>query len=320
MRRFKDSRDRGGSYLLKIVPPDGEFGDLAITSDHKLLTAFEVCGHSNMANRLCDYIRKKGMTPRGDFGPRPKNFKEFRYTYPNSWAIIGAHRLENFDISQKGMDFLMDFWDSESGGFYSSPTKRDSDTEQDIIYVSFCGLAALYTCRIEIARAVGVWMRTVMKAQPDFPNKLYTVYSRAKGLHILPDNELRSVVYGKATSYQRFFQPGAAAAFLSRLFLATGELEWLALAKEYLLFAEEANDYLFRLPAAGKVGWASSLLYSITGEKKYKQMAILIGDNIIASESRKQRWGWLRTNKPSIGLTAEMVIWLDAIHQAVGDE
>ena len=49
-----------------------------------------------------------------------------------------------------------------------------------------------------------------------------------------------------------------------------------------MLLAEGASDYLFRLLRAGKTGWAAAVLYTITGEQKYKDMAIRIGDNIIA--------------------------------------
>jgi hypothetical protein len=85
-------------------------------------------------------------------------------------------------------------------------------------------------------------------------------------------------------------------------------------------FADGASDFLFRTPRAGKTGWAASVLYSITGEEKYKDMAIRIGENIIAMQSEEGFWsGELeKTDTPSINLSAEMVVWLDQIYQAVG--
>ncbi|MHC4268338.1 MAG: hypothetical protein ACYSTS_07715 [Planctomycetota bacterium] len=324
LHRFKDARDRGCAYLLTKRYSGGGFGipEMGVADYYKTLLAFGVCGQNNAASQLCEWIRANGITSLGDFGPRPEDFGDFRYTYPNSWVIIGAHRLGNFDLSQKGMDFLMGFWDSESGGFYSSSVKHDADTEQDLIYVSFCGYAAINTGRIEVARAVGKWMQTFMKAQPNFPQKLYTVYSRARGLYIGPDieNEIRYIVSRDATRYQNFFQPGAAAAFLTSLFQTTGEKQWLELAKEFMRFAEGASDYLFNLLAAGKVGWAASLLYKLTRENKYREMAIRIGDNIIAAQSKKGYWDFPGTNTPDNSITAEMVVWLDAIHQAAGNE
>src|SRR5215813_9995513 len=242
--RFRVARDKGGAHLLPKQSSDGAFGGLY--DYYKTLMAFQVCGFNHEANALCSWIRTRVMTREGDFGPRDDD-EQYNYTYANSWIVIGAHRLGQFDISQKGMDFLMRFWDPQSGGFYSSRTQRDADTKQDVIYTGFCGLAALHTGKIDIARAVGRWMKTIMELQPEFPQKLYTVYSRANGLHTTIDTqqELRYVVLSDATRDQHFFQPGVAAGFLARLFQATGETEWLDLAKQYMRFVENANDYLF---------------------------------------------------------------------------
>ena len=319
--QLREARNKGGAYLSPKQRPDGSFG-AGLYDYYKTLTAFQVCGLNNEASALCGWIRAHAMTPQGDFGPRPDEDQQYNYTYANSWIIIGAHRLGQFDISQKGMDFLMDFWDPQSGGFFSSPTQRDADTKQDVIYSGFCGLAALYTGRIEAARGVGRWMRTVMEMQPEFPEKLYTVYSRAIGLHTTIDaeQELRYVVLSDARRDQFFFQPGVAAGFLARLFQATREEEWLNLAKEYMRFVEGANDYLFRLVRAGKVGWAASVLYALTGESKYKEMAVRIGRNLIASQHRTGYWSAPQGSGPSDEVTAEMIIWLDEIDQAVGDQ
>jgi len=320
-RRFRDAREEGCSYLLKMCRPDGGFGkpELGLDEYYKALTAFAVCGHTRTAARLCQWILSHGITPEGDFGPRDQRTGDFRYTYPNAWITIGAHRLGEFGLSQRGIEFLMGFRDPDSGGFFSDAKKRDAETEQDIIYVSFCGLAALYTGRIDVAKSVGGWLKTVMKCQPCFPEKLYTVYSRADGLHITADSEIRYVVSRNATTYQNFFQPGSAGAFLASLYQATGENEWLQLSREYMAFAEGASDYLFSLLAAGKVGWASSLLYKITGEDKYREMAVRVGDSIIAAQTRKGCWNFPGTTTPHNGITAEMVVWLDEIHQAAGE-
>ena len=316
--RLKEARDRGGAYLSPKQRPDGSFG-VGLYDYYKTLTAFQVCGLNNQANALCDWIRAHAITPEGDFEPRPGDAGQFYYPYANSWIVIGAHRLGQFDIAQKGMDFLMGFWDRQSGGFYSSQTERDADTKQDVIYTGFCGLAALYTGRMEAARGVGRWMRTVLELQPEFPQKLYTVYSRANGLHTTIDTEeqLRYVVLSDAKRDQKFFQPGVAAGFLARLFQATGETEWLDLAKGYMRFVEGADDYLFHLVRAGKVGWAASLLYTLTGELKYKGIAARIGDNLMALQSRSGYWTAPEQHQPSNEVTAEMVIWLDEIDQVV---
>ncbi len=324
MKRFRDARDKGCAYLLAQQHPDGSFGDpqKGVTDYYKVPAAFQVCGETNAANRLCAWIRANGMTPDGDFGPRPGGAEDYAYIYPNAWIVVGAHRLGQFDLSQMGMDFLMGFWDSQSGGFYSSATERNADTKQDLMVVSFCGLAAVYTGRLDVARAAGRWATTVMEEQPNYPRQMFTCFSRAKGLYTEPDpeDELRYVVNADATRDQQFFQPGVAGGFLARLYQATGEEQWLALAKEYMRFAEGASDYLFRIVRAGKVGWASSVLYPLTGEQKYRDMAIRIGDNLIALQSEQGFWSTVGGTEPDNASTAERVVWMDETYQAVGGE
>jgi len=318
-RPFRNSRDKGAQYLLEKQHQDGSMGNCqrGIKEYFKVLLALDVGGYTTEALRLCEWIRSLGMTSEGDFGPRPQGKREHDYYYHNAWIICGAHRLGEFDISQKGMDFLTSFRDPESGGFYSSPTEREASTKQDLVYVGFAGLAALYTGRMDIARGVGSWMKSLMMAQPRFPQELYTVYSRDIGLHIqFPlEEEKRHRVSGEAQSGdQFFFQIGVAGGFLARLYQATGEADWLQLAKQYMEFAEKAHDHLYTsVLRAGKVGWAASILYSLTGERQYQDMAIRIGHLLVSSQSKLGSWCAGPGKSASNDITAEMVVWLDAI-------
>jgi hypothetical protein len=210
------------------------------------------------------------------------------------------------------------FRDPISGGFYSHRTERAETTKQDLKVVGYCGLAALATGRMEVACDVGRWLYMLMAVQPCFPQKLYTVYSRSQGLHPEPDaHKLRYVVSSGTPDHEYFFQIGIAAAFLARLFQATGELEWLALSKEYMRFAEVASGALFDSVRAGKVGWAAALLYTLTGEPKYNKMALRVAAMLLAKQAHKGSWDAPERQRPDLDVTAEMVLWLDEIYQAV---
>lgn len=214
---------------------------------------------------------------------------------------------------------LLNFRDDESGGFYASAQARQADTEQDLMVTCMNGLAALYTGHIEVALGVGRWLKTVMEAQPDFPARLYTTYSRAHGLHTNPSAETtnRYVVHSAAEEDQHFFNPGIAGGFLCRLHQATGDDQWLDLAQEYMQFAEVASDYLFHIVRAGKVGWAAALLATLTGKDKYREMAIRIGNNLIDLQADEGYWCGVGSTEPSNDSTAERVVWMDEIYQAV---
>jgi DUF1680 family protein len=124
------------------------------------------------------------------------------------------------------------------------------------------------------------------------------------------------VVHAAANEDQYFFHPGIAAGFLAELYKATGETEWLDLARGYLRQADVASDFQLKSLRAGKVAWAASVLYTLTGESRYRDLAIRVGDNIIAAQSPEGAWN---VSAPHCNdATAEMVAWLDEVHQAVG--
>ncbi len=320
MNTFRQARDRGCEYLLQHLCADGSFGNGTVAEYYKVPTAFQVCGETHAANRLLDWVRRNGMTSDGDFGPRTEFTNGYYYAYFNTWVVIGAARLAQFDIAQKGMDFLMGFYDG-SGGFWSHPSERQPDTPQDLWVTSGCGHAALYTNRLDIACGVGRWMQRMMDEQPNYPEEMYTVATPAGGLvtDIDPTDPIRYVLVNAAKGDQYFFHPGIAGGFLARLYQATGDEQWLALAREYMRFAETATDHLCRLLRAGKVMWASSLLWTLTRESLYRDMAIKVAGNIV-DQQRASGW-WAMTGSegtPSNDATAEMVVWLDEVYQATG--
>ena len=318
--RFCRSRDLGCAYLLRQLRPDGGFGpaERGLADYYKVPLALLVCGATAEAARLLDWIRRHGMTPDGDFGPRIPETLGYPYLYYNSWVVIGAHRQGHFDLSRRGAAFIHTFHDHESGGFYSSASEREATTLQDLWVVSGAGQAMLYVGHVEVARSVGGWMERLLELQPNFPEDLYAVYSRAGRLHTTfdPAEEIRFVVHARAERDQYFFDPGIAAGFLAQLYKATAEGKWLDLARAYLRQAEIASDFLLRTLRAGKVAWAASVLYTLTGEPVYRDLAVRIGDNLIALQSPEGSW---RPGSPYTNdSTAERVIWLDEIHQAVG--
>jgi len=116
---------------------------------------------------------------------------------------------------------------------------------------------------------------------------------------------------------QYFFQPGIGAGFLVLHYRLTGEIASLERAEEYMRPAEMACDHLFRTPQAGKVGWAAALLWHHRRKQKYREMAERVGDNLLSAQQPDGCW---QPDQPYRNdFTAEFVVWLDEIHQILGE-
>lgn len=312
-----DARNRGGEYLATAVRQ--RFTELvaAVHEYYKLPAALLVCGHTAEAAALVDWIRAHGLTPDGDFGPRLPQATGYCHTYFNAWIIQGAHRLGAFDLSQTGAGFLLHSWDGESGGFFSSVTETAPETLQDLWVTCGAAQALLYSGHLVEARGAGGWLERLLLLQPNYPRQMFTVYSRARGLHTTypPEQEIRYVLHPDRERDEFFFNPGIAGGFLASLYCATGERRWLSLAEQYLRPVELASDAQWRSLRAGKVGWAAAQLYRLTRLGRYRDVAERVAAHLIAQQAEDGAW------KPDFmswnDATAEMVVWLDEIAQAL---
>jgi len=125
-QRLTESRDRGIRFLLEQQRPDGAIGNPeadGLGPYYKALWALAAAGQQEAGGRLATWIAKNVLTEDGDFaGALRGEGHNYSYPYPNAWIICGAQKLGRFDISRRGMDFLMLLHHEEDGGFR---TRRD---------------------------------------------------------------------------------------------------------------------------------------------------------------------------------------------------
>lgn len=314
-----EAMNKGLRWLLGLQNADGSVcPEDGVGAYYKIPWAYAAGGRLREASRLLEWIRANVMTPNGDFaGPYPRGpIHETIYPYANSWLVCGAHRLGYFDVSQRGMDFL-EMLQSPSGGFYSQPGKPD----QDLMCTCMAGMAALYTGRLDRAVRVAAFLKRVWEAQPEPDRALYFVWREGAGLvtEFRPEEAPAHVLRVDA-DWQWYFIPGIAAAFLASCYMATGDRDYLALAGSYLDFADRCGEYVFRRAQGGKVGWGAALLYSLTGEERYRRLALRVGEYLVASQQADGSW-----QNPAAGgaryavidVTAEFVVWLSEITRLV---
>jgi rhamnogalacturonyl hydrolase YesR len=115
---------------------------------------------------------------------------------------------------------------------------------------------------------------------------------------------------------QRWYALGLPFAFLVLLYEATGEEQYAALARWFFDFQARGIDP-WDVPSSGKAAWGCSLLYRLTAEKRYREIALHIADNLLEWQSAE---GWLfphawRTQPQThdcalFDVTAEFTLWL----------
>ena len=314
LNKYKTAADKGLKWVLGMQKEDGSIRSAEDGMGYyKVPYLFNLAGRAPELHSLLSWIRDNYFTKEGDFnGEYPRDYYDFVYTYPNAWLICGSHRGGEFDLSQKGMDFLITQQD-DAGGFYSHKDGKDGK-QQDLMCTGMGGVAALYTGRIEIGKKVAELLSVIYEQQPAPEEAFYFVYKPEVGLVTdFPEDEAGlHVVYLAKDLPQWYFLPGLISGFLTLLYKSSNEEKYLSLAKKYLDFAFRCSDYQFNYGQVCKVGWGSAMLYSVTHDEKYRKMALRVADYFVNTQKNDGSWGSI-TERPKFKIvdgTAEFTVWL----------
>lgn len=119
------------------------------------------------------------------------------------------------------------------------------------------------------------------------------------------------------TDDQCWYAVGLPFAFLVQMAEATGESEFREAVQSYFSFQENCKGP-WDGGSSGKAGWGCSMLYRITGENKYRDIALYIASRF-ASEQQSDG-SWISGGKDTGTLTnadfdatAELSLWLALI-------
>ena len=323
LNELKDARRRGVDHLLKQLRPDGAAGNPeseGLGPYYKALWALAAVGETDAGNRLATWIASNVQSEDGDFaGQLRGDGHNYSYAYPNAWIICGAQKLGRFDITARGMEFLLLLQHAEDGGFR---VQRDrEDAAQDVLCSAQGGNACLFTGHVAQAKNVGKFLRTVWDAQPDPEHALYFAYKPGVGLRTeVPDDRQRLFSIRDDRPRQMYFNMGIAAAFLSRLAMATGDREWIELGKRYLELGFHVQDEMYETAQVGKVGWGAALTYRVSGDKRYLDLATRVGEALIKQQTPEGAWdntGGYTTDAVRTEVTCEFIVLLDEMIGAI---
>jgi hypothetical protein len=317
VNKLRDARDRGIAYELQQQRADGAIGNPeadGLAPYYKALWALAAGGRTEEGNRLATWIARNVLTEEGDFaGALRGDGHNYSYPYPNGWITCGAQKLGRFDITHRAMEFLPRLQHPETGGFRMQRDKEDAP--QDLLCSSQAGNACLFTGHIAEAKNVGLFLRTVWEAQPYPEKELFFLYKPGEGLRTeFPAERQRLHSIRIDTPRQMYFNMGIAAAFLSRLTMATGDASWAELGKQYLGIGFNVLDEMYETAQVGKVGWGSALVYGATGDRKYLALAERVGEAMAAQQTDTGGWdntGGYVNDAIRIEVTCEFIVLLD---------
>jgi hypothetical protein len=302
---------------------DGGIGP-DVSYSYKAVWPLALAGRPTEATRLLDWFAGTFLTPGGEFrcgadiyAPAQVNW---RFLYPNAWLAIGAIHLERLEIAGRVAGFI-ERHQSENGGF---PAARDlvaADVPQDMLSACIAGLVLLYQGKLEKARRAGKFLIDLYEAQPDPANRIYLNLTPAgRLLTEYPAERRYMYLIDKRQPEQPYFAPGAAMAFLSKLFMVGGQHEYLAYAEKYYgLALSPQSDIplgLFDYPTSGKIGWGAGSLFRATGNPLYRGVAERVGKYLLGTQLPDGRWPKFRDNSDT-NLAAEFCAWLNEMAKAL---
>ncbi len=281
-------------------------------------------GETAAAARVLAWIERTGFDADGQFhggfgwdevANRTTN------TYPETILAYGAWLLRRPDVARRAMDFALRYQDPATGGIWMTRESAGSDGPQLLFPTAQFGMSAVMAGRIEAAIRAGEWMTRLWEAQPELPDRLYTIWTAAGGLmtEMTDSIDPRHIVNDSRFEQQLHYNGGIAAAFLTHLFMTTGDESWLDYARRFQNFSMQSCPEQFLTKQVCKSAWGSGLLYLATGDSTYLPWIEKMGRWFADGQDPDGGWSntpYIEPNPPlrhRLETTAEFVVHLDTV-------
>ena len=323
IRRGEDARRAGLDFLLRSIRDDGSVArtDARVTW-YRVPWALAVGGETAAAHRVLAWIERECLDERGAFTgglDLDPDLNHTSNTYAETCLAYGAMLLRRFDVARGLMAAARAGFDAETGGVWMDRRYVQANSGQLLFLTSQYGMSAAITGLVDEARQVGVWLERLWNAQPDLPNRLFTIWRRDGGLLTdLSTGENPKHVVDVAGDEQQFhYNGGIAAAALTHIWMVTGENRWLELAQKYQQYSIDSTPLQFNTRQVCKSAWGAGLLSLATGTDVYRDWLIGMVDWFVGLQRTDGTW----TNTPSLDpnptesrlveIAAEFVVHLD---------
>ncbi|MDA4121957.1 MAG: hypothetical protein OK456_02105, partial [Thaumarchaeota archaeon] len=274
---------RGVNWMLSQQAPDGSWKALdkaPVDAYYKAAWAFIITGETVAAERTLNYVRDNLLQPDGDFLPRNDPwYTTVHYQYANAWILTGAQKQGRYDVAAPALRFLLTQQDPWNGGFYSLKGSATQRKRTDTMSSGIAGVSLLAAGQLEASRRLASYFDWIAHAQPDPQSKFYlTADENGHLVTEFPADEAFWRVVDTKQKDQCWYAVGLPFTFSTLLYQATGEKHYWDIAKWYFDFQSRCVNP-WDGGSSGKAGWGCSVNYRITGDTKYRDIALRVAKN-----------------------------------------
>lgn len=328
--RYEAARRRGVEFLLAQLAPDGSVagGGRPRFSFYRVPWALAVSGETAAAAANLDWVERTCLGENGQIHGGVAwdgAANATTNTYPETIIAYGAWLLRRFDIARKTMTFAAHYQDPVTGGIWMTREELGDEGRQLLFPTCQFGMSAVITGNLPAAIRVGEWLERLWEAQPELPDRLYTIWTRANGLAtVIPAGENAKHYLNDARVAQQYhYNGGIAAACLSHIYMATGDERWLQLGRAFQRFSIDTTEDQFAVKQICKSAWGSGLLTLAAHDDSYAPWLTRMGDWF--ADGQDADGGWSNTPELDphpplahrIEITAEFVVHLDTLISAL---
>lgn len=325
--RFRGASERGLNWLLGNRQPNGTWSEpvIDLTGYFKVAYLFCIAGQLEEANRLISEIKNRFMQPSGDFKISPVrksahvDYYEKVWGYANAWITFIAHKLGRFDVSYPAWNYLESLYQPAVGGYTSTDPDSDEEAVVDLLSTTHVGHTALYMGRLARAQRCAELVIEFERGQADRQSGMY-LRMNGTGRYVTsyPGSEKGYYFLSAEEPGQLYFMAGYPIAFLALLYRQTAKPQYLLSAKRYFDFAENCTG-VFDSHFSHKVAWGASILYNLTGERRYGDFAVKIAELLVRMQHQGGAWFHDAPPHVSYDQSAECASWLRQISSEICD-
>jgi hypothetical protein len=325
LERMVTARQRGGDFLLDVIRDDGSVArtEPRVTW-YRLPWALALCGESATAHRMLDWIDRECFDDErgfhGGIAWNPSANSRFN-TYPETCLAYGAVLLRRLDIARRAMAFAKNGFDPVTGGVMMNRAHTGGNDGQLLYLTCQYGMSAALAGHVDEAVTVAGWLESLWNAQPELPDRLYTIWSRERGLatEIPPSDDPRHYVDDARQERQFHYNGGIASACLAHTGMLTGDAKWIELSRKYLQFSIDSTPDQFKTRQVCKSAWGAGLLTLATGTTDYTSWLIKMANWF--ADLQEPDGSWTNTpyldpnptNARRVEITAEFIVHVDTL-------